>query len=625
MGTVAGVVALSGVPVEPERLRAMAAVSLKKLDQPPQIWFDGAAGMLHGSFATTPEAMGDLQPRVDTTSRLVLCFEGRLDNRPELFRLLPADDRPETGAPDSELVLVCYQRFGEDCVKYFVGDYVLAVWSVADRRLVLLRSPGGWVPLYWCRTNELFCFAAEPAQLLIGAGLRRSPNESMLAEILSRHVVSRTETIWEGICRVRPGWSLTIQDGVIRQARWYTGPFPEVRLTSDGEYAECFRHLLDQALASCFRSNTEVAANLSGGLDSSSIVCRAAELYQAGELGRLVRPMSVVYPGTHTDESDWIAAAIRHTGLEPSIFMNVPYDWEAAPNWSRLSALLPVRPNAVSLANLYEPLRQAGVRVLLTGAGGDEFLAGRQRHWPDLLRTGRWLQLLREGLDPDFGESLPRRVRRILALSLGPLVSRQRRLASVGLSPGGGPVVPDYLRPEWTLRIGLLERLWSVETDDFLPSLAQQALFGPLDTHAFEIHRANTLLWAARSGIELRHPFYDRRLVEFVMGLPGHLLQRGKTRKWLLREALKSTLPRTIYDRETKAHFNDVITNALKVRYTRDEVLRLPCVERGWVDGERVWELFSRSISRPNDAEASSAPLWFTVSVSLWLSNAVAG
>src|SRR5262249_24137709 len=146
------------------------------------------------------------------------------------------------------------------------------------------------------------------------------------------------------------------------------------------------------------RSSTPVAAHLSGGLDSSSIVCRATQLRRMGAIEAALRPISARFPGEPHDETEWSRAVEEHLGIQTTVVAASPYDSDRPAEGCGRTMPLPLRANVLgTVVACCERLRSDGVRVLLTGDGGDEWLSGSRAHWPDLLRRGRVRQLIGEG------------------------------------------------------------------------------------------------------------------------------------------------------------------------------------------------------------------------------------
>ena len=236
--------------------------------------------------------------------------------------------------------------------------------------------PLGWRPFVWSFDGSRFGFATQPRVLIKGLGLEHRLNEGAIGEYLAARFVSKDETFWVGVQRLPGGYALLLKNGYTRTWRWHTGPFPDNSATSEAEHVERFRELFDQAIIATMRSSSDVVAHLSGGLDSSSVVCRGMELYRAGRLSQPLRAESVRYPGQPQDETKWSSQVEAHLGIEATVASEQPYNFDEAREWCRQTLHLPLRPNVLMAS--CDRLQSEGVRVLLTGEGGDDWL-------------GRWL------------------------------------------------------------------------------------------------------------------------------------------------------------------------------------------------------------------------------------------
>jgi asparagine synthase (glutamine-hydrolysing) len=627
VSAIAGIVSLDGAPVQSDRLERMVrAVPFLKTDR-VGVWRSDDAGLLHFGFATTPQSVTETQPALDEPAGTAIVFDGRLDNRDDLLRELRARELSPDSA-DSEIVQVLFARHGTDCPRHLVGDYAFAIWQRRERRLFCARSPLGWRPLVWHRSAKVFAFATEIRALLDGLPIPRHPNEGALAELLSLRFVTPTETLWRDVYRLPAGAALEVADGAVRCWHWHTGPFPEVSGSPD-ELAERFLRLFDDAISSSTRSCTEVAAQLSGGLDSSSIVCRATELHRAGRIDRQVRPVSVHFPDEPDDESVFSNAVTERTGIEAMIVGSRPYSWDRAREWCADTLHLPLRANVASvvLPTLVRA-RDEGMRVMLTGEGGDDWLAGSSSHWPDLVRRARLTQLWREGVTRAPGP-LPARLRGLVAVGALPLISPQwrARVERPNLDFSFG--APAWIRPEWAASVDLPAR-WRADVSPVrLRSFSQRARFARYTLARPHVNIDNVLALAAQTGVELRHPFHDLRLTQFLMGVPPEILRRDGERKYLLRAAMHGSLPETVRTRQTKMDFGRTILRALERLLATTKVSDLHPVRIGWVDATgfdqtvarwRAW--YHSDLRGPRPAD-KLAPVWFTASVHLWLEHAV--
>lgn len=628
MSGLAGCIHLDGAPVDPAVARRLAAATPYLGPDGADVWCEGSAAFVRFRHETTPEGIGERQPAIDHRSGTVVCFDGRLDNRADLLRGL-RDAHRAGAATDAAIVLGLFLRDGDECVRLLAGDFAFAVWQPCVRRLFCARSPVGWRPLVWCRRGLSIGIATEPKALVDGLSLDRALNEGAIAEYLSMRFTTQTDTFWRDVQRLPPGSALAAERGGVRVWHWHTGPFPDSSRLDDREHVETFLRLFDQAIVATLRSSTPVAAHLSGGLDSSSIVCRAMALHRAGAAPAAVLPLSARFPGEAQDETEWSRMVEAHARVTAAVVTPRPYDWEWAGDWTARTGHLPLRPNVLgTYVATCERLRADGIRVLLTGEGGDDWLRGSHAHWPDLLRRGRVGRLLREGLAPGNGGSLAARLNAVLRESAGPLVSAQRRERLLRPHLDFSHTAPEWIDARWAERTGLADRWRADRPAVDLDSIWQAHRYAIYVVSRRHINIDNVLSFVAAHGIELRQPFHDRRLTEYLLGAPGHLFMRGGRRKHLLREAMRGVLPDAVRLRDTKADFSTPIIDALD--HVSDAQLgSLQVVRRGWADGRRLVEYraaYRRWSERGRPAaewpDVPFSPVWAAVAMDVWLTRA---
>jgi len=623
----AGGVALHGAPFDRGFLDRAAEATRYLAPDGVECWSDGHAGFVRFRHVTTPQAEQEHQPATDARTGLALGFDGRLDNRDELIRDLPNAGLDQASG-DAAIVLALYVEHGDACVRRLVGDYAFGVWQPHTRRLFCARSPGGWRPLFWCRHGDMFAFATEPKALVDGLPLPRRLNEGAIAEFLSLRFTSQTETFWQDLQRLPPGSALTVEGGRVRTWHWHTGPFPESPDLDEAGHVARFRELFDQSIASAVRSATPVAAHLSGGLDSSSIVCRATELLRAGVLDTPVRPISCRFPGEPHDETEFSTAVERHLGIQATVVNSAPYDWDWSAAWCSQTLHLPLRPNVLgTVVATCRRLHADGIRVLLTGEGGDDFLAGSRAHWPDLLRRGQVRRLLHEGLLANGGRSQARLLAHVGRHSLEPLLSRRAAARLERPYLAFSHTVPDWIRPGWAVRVELQQRWRADRLPVELDTLWQRQRYAPFILARRHVNVENVNTFAASEGVEMRHPLHDRRLTEYLISAPGGLFLRGNQRKYLLREAMRGVLPEVVRLRDTKANFTMPFVDAVVDRMADRRMGELEVVRRGWVDGPRLEAMLTvyrhwREGPRGAFPEEPLAPVWSALAMDVWLAHA---
>jgi len=622
MGAIAGIIHGDGRDVEPSLLRGMA--DALPGDGGSLCWQAGPAGLA----GTSQDGLH--RPSKGQGAPFTICLDGRFDNRDQLLDLLGDDGRALRSAPDAQLALALFIRLGMRFLRELVGDFALAIWQQRERRLLCARSATGWRPLLWTLDGSSLAFATEPRALL--TGIRNVPtlNQGLLGEILSARFVSRSETPWQELFRLEPGGALSFENGRARTWRWYDESYEDLSRLSDGEHVERFNTLFDQALISCLRSDRPVAAHLSGGLDSSSVICRAIELHRAGLVDRAVGAISARYPGEPHDESRWSRMVEQHLGISARIVGDLPYDVDANRAWCADTLQLPVRPNSLGpTQSACRLMQQSGERVLLTGEGGDDWMGASRAHWPDLLLSGRIGTLLREGFSGGAGRSFGSNLRHVLGAGIGPIVSERRRRDMIRPFDNFAAPPPPWIRPEWSGRIALAERWQAASREETgLPGYAQKRRHAALAPAQRYLIFDPILACVARYGVELRHPFHDLRLVRFFMGASGGMLFRDGQRKYLLREAMRNTLPEPVRTRPDKAGFDAPVIDATQAYFDQRPPTELLAARMGWIDGALIARLFEPHRTWRSAGLSGTAPnpflngIWFCVAVDMWLENA---
>jgi asparagine synthase (glutamine-hydrolysing) len=627
MSAIAGAVHSDGREMSDALLAGIIAAAAKRGDDGFTSWRDGPAGMIRFAHAATPEAVGEVQPFRGEGSGIAVLFDGRLDNRPELIDLL---SRPQlASAPDGEIVLALYEALGRDFVHKLAGDFAIAIWEPRARRMSLFRSALGWRPLVWTFDGRTFAFATEPRGLIVGLGLERKYNEGALGEYLAARFISETETFWSGIERVPQGAATIFENGRVSTWAWHGGPYEDLFDLSMEEHVERFNALFDQALTSVSRSTGPVTSQLSGGLDSSSIVCRGAELYRAGKLERPIGAISARFPGKPHDETKWSSAVEEHSGVPAEVVSAYPFSLEEARQWCADTYLMPIRPNALdTMASTCAALQSNGRRVLLTGEGGDDWLNGSFGHWPGLLTSGRWISLFRHGAEqwPDSRWDVI--ARRTLYPAVMPLISRRHHRSLLKPHLDYRLSAPDWLRSEWMEKIGLEERWKQSIPREGLHGLSQKSRYSVF-THAGRHAIAEpAMAYAEMRGIEVRHPFHDIRLTRFYMGASGNHLRRYNCRKVLLREAMKGTLPELVRTRTTKAFFVSHTLAAIEGIFRERPPHAMLPAKLGWIDPDKILALNAPFVKWREEGSSGPlpktawGPVWFTVAADMWLQNA---
>jgi asparagine synthase (glutamine-hydrolysing) len=502
-------------------------------------------GILYHAFHTSKESHQAVQPCV-LKSTAVLTWDGRLDNRDSLMGQLP--EKLPSHSPDVAIVAAAYEHWGTGCLAKLLGDWALAVWSVADRCLILAKDFVGTRHLYYSVEKEHVTWSTILDPLVLLAGHSFELEEEYIAGWLSFSPAPHL-TPYAGIQSVPPSCFVRVEKGASGSERyWDFDARNKIRYRNDREYEEHFREVFANSVQRRIRSDKPVVAELSGGMDSSSIVCMADSIIARG-LAATPRLDTVSY--YDDSEPNWNERPYfsrveqkrgrsgAHIDVSPQNSCSFEYDNRFAP--------LPDSHKNPSKAvrQFTEYLDSQGNRVLLSGVGGDEVLGGVPTPIPelaDLLITMRIRVLARQMLTWAL-------VKRTPLLHL---------IAEIGspFLPARLQGVPKYKQPPIWLQSGFVKR----------QRLALQGygtrlrFFGALPSFQENLKALDALrrqfatsTVSPRPLVEKCYPYLDRDLLEYLYAIPREQIVRPGQRRSLMRRALTGLVPDELLNRKRKA------------------------------------------------------------------------
>lgn len=624
MSGITGVFMRSGAAADPRAVRGMAATT-------PHRAADGAWHIIDGSFsavrqltALTPEDRAEAGPIADPLSGLVMLFDGRLDNREELLVLLRESGIGATDC-DARLALEAWKAWGTAAPARLIGDFAFVVWSPRDRRLACVRDAIGVRPFFYYLSDAAVVFGSEMRQVLAHPLVPRVADEVAIAELLTYGDRFVERTLYRDIRRLPPAHVAVIDASRFTLTRYWDFDLSrELRLRDDREYAEAFRERFDRAVSAHLRTDVRpVGADLSGGLDSSSIVATARALGATSSESLLA--FSMIFPGhPAADERSYRAAVLRHTGVAGIDVLPPAFDarlWRARAEASRD---LPDFPNDAAIAFVRHAMASRGIRVALGGAGAEEALVGSFFHYADLLRAGRLLGFARRYRTVASQPDMSWRSAEILKSGVWPALPVALRRALRPLARHAfAERPPSLLDPAFVRRTSLdaLEPLRAVPPRRLARYDAVRRYGSALTLWKRDLIQAA----CARFGIEERYPFYDRRVVEFMVSLPDEQRWQRGTVKYVLRQAMVGRLPDAVTQRSdaSKADFTHLFDDALEAlggeSFFSD---RLHVGANGWIIPARARDLYHAMVAlRGRDlvAHADAAwRLWAIAAIEMW-------
>ena len=572
----------------------------------------GNISILYHAFHTTKESRRETQPHV-TSSGAILTWDGRLDNREDFIRQFR--DVVTIGSTDVEIVAAAYEYWRSDCFGMLIGDWALSIWNPHTRSLLLANDPIGTRHLYYSFDKDQVTWSTILDPLVLFAGKTFVLCEEYIAGWFSFFPTAHL-TPYVGIQAVPPSSSVLIRPGKQATSKfWDFDPSKRIRYRTDAEYEEHFRTVFSEAVRRRLRSDGPILAELSGGMDSSSIVCMADTIiargtaetpcldtlsyYNDSEPNWNERPYFTKVEekrgriGCHIDVS-----SLEQTRVEPgdSCFAATPGAVRGRPSEAS-------RQFAACIASQRN-------RVVLSGIGGDEVTGGVPTPTPEL-----------ENL-------LARGHLRTLAHQLKVWALNERRPwfyllfeAARGFFPPALVGVAKYKRPAAWMNSEFVCRN-RVALQGYERRLK---LFGPLPSFqdnlsTLDVLRRQLLCTASQSEplYEKRYPYLDRGLLEFMYAVPREQLVRPGHRRSLMRRALINIVPDEILNRKRKAFVTRTPRTAMSMEWSSlvEMSQHMVSASLGIVDPQRLVAGLQKA---RNGQEVPIVTLMRTLGVEFWL------
>ena len=524
----------------------------------------GSVSMVYRAFHTNRESRLESQPLVSRSGH-ILCWDGRLDNREELIGLLSDELRGDH--TDVALVMAGYLKWGCNCFSRIIGDFALSLWDPSSRSIILARDATGSRDLYYHLNERRILWASDLKLLVKQADVAMEVSDDYVAAYLTR-LPEPWQTPFKHIDAVPPAHAAIVHNGKLKlQRTWGLNPNFKIQYKSDAEYEEHFRQLFHEAVKCRLRADRPVWADLSGGLDSSSIVCMANQLIRSGETqATQLRTVSCIRDESPSSSElkfiriieDYVTVKGHH--LPESKF----------PVFSFEGYKPSVIPNTLDLFFSYhqavnELMLKDGARVRLCGNGGDEILNSvpdASSELTDLLNQGQLIQLHRRLRD--WGRDRKKPYLKLLWHdSILPTLPRRMQVA---MGHAAVKRLPDWFEQDFVKRTNLRElTLGPIDAFGFaLPSSRAQSI-----NFLCAVRELSAGYVRVLQNVEINLPMLHRPLVEFMQAIPrNQRIRLGETRS-LQRRALSGLVPREVLRRKGKGNPAEAVFRGVCRDYTR--------------------------------------------------------
>jgi len=617
MSVIYGLLKEHGVTVIESELRHLAAVTDRYATGTGAVHVRGRLGMGFQPYSSHLRSELERGPTSGSHGD-ALCFDGRLDNYKELSEELGLSD-PEI-LLDSQIVLAAFAQWSEACFSRFVGDWALVVWSEKDQSLYLARDHAGTRTLYFRHEQGEAVWATYLDTFHTRDAKFQLSDDYAACYLAGRFV--RDLTPYEGIRSVPPGHYLKIHEGVLsRRQHWSSTVETTLRYDTDAEYEARFLTLFQQSVARRTGPGAPILAQLSGGMDSTAIVCMSDQIQRRNDPNSKILDTVSVYDDSEAslNERPYFSVTEAKRG-KMGTHLDMAFSQRTFEPYDGADGIY-LLPGADSFSieqerRFRDAVWQKGYRSVLSGIGGDEVLGGIPDPLPELadyLVSGNVRRLLCQSIAWSLIDRSP------LLATLGRTASYAACLY-ISSKPRNRDVPPWILSP-------LRRRSWEIEA----PHQTLRTRVG-IAPHCLD----NSLAWWSVMETlphlfpqllvrpEYRYPFLDKDLVNYLFSIPREQILRPGRRRSLMRRALANIVPYEVLERRRKAYQLRAPLHALQQAHdVLDKLFAEPLLaDAGLIDVTILRQSLRRT--------AEGDPAWWqamlrTIALELWLRSIVQG
>jgi len=616
--------------VDAGMLKGMRDVITHRGPDDEGIFIDEEIGLGHRRLSIVDVASGH-QPMTNEDGSLRITYNGEVYNHADFRETLEARGHVYQTHCDTETILHLYEEYGDSCVEHLRGMFAFAIWDRKKRELFIARDRLGVKPLYYVHTGDgSLYFASEIKALLEARAVKPELNFAAFSDYLANHATSGEDTLFVNVKRLMPGHTLTWRDGEIKIKKYWDVSFAKSSREgrSDQDYIAEWSELFRKSVQLRLMADVPLGMFLSGGIDSSAIAAVMSTLVDDP-----IKTFSVAFAEREANELEYARLVSRAFKTDHhEVVISPEQFFDALPEliWHEDEPL--AHPSSVALYFVSE-LASRHVKVVLTGEGSDELMAGYARYRKTILNLA-----LGERYHRIVPSSIRDLVRGQIAGIKGSKLRAKLRRTFLNLSPDIESIYFDnfavfpradqeqLLTRETIDRIGGIDPYAGVRrvlSDTDAKSLLDRLLYADIKTYLHELLMKQDQMSMAAS-VESRVPFLDHKLVEFTSGLPERLKLHRWTTKYVLRQSMKGVLPEQIITRP-KMGFPVPIGTWFRGAYAHvldDYVLSSRAMDRGIFNPQFVRTL----VNQHQREEANhSERLWSLVNLEMWLRRFIDG
>lgn len=558
MSAITGIYQFNEAPVSIQHGRIL----MKSLEKFPadliQVWNDTKIFLGCHSQWITPESVHEPLPFYDYGRKMAITADAIIDNRKELFEMLNIDRDDRSTLTDSQLILLSYQKWGEESPKHLVGDFAFMIWDQKQQKLFGARDFSGNRTLYFHKNQDKFAFCTIIEPLLALPYVEKKLNEQWLAEYLAVSGmvdgVDSSITPYQNIEQIPPSHSISIVNNKVTLKRYlYITQGKRLKLKSDEEYVEAFQSVFQESVKSRLRTHRKVGSQLSGGLDSGAVVGFAAKNLRSEN--KLLHTFSYIPPDDFkdftpkyllADERPYIKSTVEYVG---GISDNY-YDFKGKDSHSEIDDLLGIMEmpykffeNSFWLKGMFEKAHEKDIGILLNGDRGNFSISWGEsfEYYATLLKKLKWVKLFKE-LDQYSKNAGASRLRNLPTIArIGfPILDRT-------FPEGTNYKIPTLINPEFAEKTAIYTKFkeYGIDQNGWYPI---SDIYFERKKHFEDVFQWNTSGTLAaklslRYSLLKRDPTNDIRLIRFCLSVPENQYVQNGLDRALIRRSTKNYLP----------------------------------------------------------------------------------
>jgi asparagine synthase (glutamine-hydrolysing) len=542
---ISGIYNFNHQPVDIEKLTSMNNIINHRGPDGKGVYVDKHVGLGNTRLAIIDTRHEADQPMFDSEKKLVIVYNGEIFNYVELRNELLSKGYKFNNNSDTEVILNLYKEYGEDCQNKLNGMWSFAIWNIETKILFCSRDRYGIKPFYYYINKDTLIFGSEIKQLL-SFNIDRDVNQNMVYDYLIFHFIDHThETFYKNIFKLPAGHRLTISNGKHEIKKWYTLPENKIDDNEEVIYKK-FYDLLYDSVRLRLRSDVEVGSCLSGGLDSSTIVCMMHDLLLKESKTDIQKTYTACYDDPSIDERQFVEEVNKQTNSEK--YFLFPDSKTLADDFNKMIYHQDEPFTGLTVFaqwSVFKKINETKLKVVLDGQGSDEILLGYFSFFPFFLK--------RLILNPF----------KFISEYFGGL-----NTSNLGFTKFAANFV--YFNSPGIRYRHVIKNADKVFDNKFINSMNRRDIFE--DVVASGNLRENRLanLWkislpsllryedknSSAFSVEARLPFLDHRLVEYIFSIPFNLLIKKGWTKNVLRESTKGVIPENIRKRKGKLAFS---------------------------------------------------------------------